>query len=97
MLIEAVIVIVKVLVIFACLMTAIAYTTYFERKVVAHIQNRIGPNRVGPLGLLQPLADAIKLMFKEEIDPAGVNRFFYIRARSLLCCGLRFIRRYSCR
>jgi len=61
-------------------MTAIAYTTYMERKVVAHIQHRIGPNRVGPFGLLQPVADAIKLLFKEVIEPSSANKFVYIFA-----------------
>ncbi len=80
MLLAAIFIVVKVIVIFAGLMTAIAYTTYFERKVVAHIQNRIGPNRTGPFGLLQPIADAIKLLFKEEIEPSTANRFLYILA-----------------
>ena len=80
MLLTVVIIFIKVLVIFACLMTAIAYTTYMERKVVAHIQHRIGPNRVGPFGLLQPVADAIKLLFKEVIEPSSANKFVYIFA-----------------
>jgi NADH-quinone oxidoreductase subunit H len=80
MLLEAVIMFVKVLVIFVGLLAAIAYTTYFERKVVAHIQNRIGPNRTGPFGLMQPIADAIKLLFKEEVEPGGVNKFYYVLA-----------------
>jgi NADH-quinone oxidoreductase subunit H len=80
MLVEAIIMVVKVLVIFVGLLAAIAYTTYFERKVVAHIQNRIGPNRTGPFGLLQPIADAIKLLFKEEVEPGGVNKFYYVLA-----------------
>jgi NADH-quinone oxidoreductase subunit H len=80
MFIEIIIMFIKVVVIFAGLMTAIAYTTYFERKVVAHIQNRIGPNRAGPIGLFQPIADAIKLLFKEEIEPSSVNKFIYIFA-----------------
>jgi NADH-quinone oxidoreductase subunit H len=80
MFLTVVIILLKVIVIFACLMTAIAYTTYFERKVVARIQHRIGPNRVGPFGLLQPVADAIKLLFKEEVEPASANKFIYILA-----------------
>ncbi len=54
-----------------------AYLVYFERKVVAYIQERYGPNRVGPYGLLQILADAVKLLFKEEITLPGANRFLY--------------------
>ncbi len=77
MLLDAVIIFLKVGVIFVGLLTAIAYTTYLERKVLAHIQHRIGPNIVGPFGLLQPIADAVKLLFKEEIRPASANRFFY--------------------
>ena len=80
MFIEIVIMVLKVTVIFAALMTAVAYSTYMERKVVAHIQNRIGPNIAGPFGLLQPIADAVKLLFKETFPPAMVNRFFFIIA-----------------
>ena len=76
-LIPVIIVIVKVTVIFVGLLTAVAYTTYFERRVVAFIQSRIGPNRVGPAGLLQPLADAVKLLFKEEFIPAKANKFLF--------------------
>ncbi len=80
MLLEAVIIILKVLVIFLALLTAVAYSTYFERKVVARIQHRIGPNVTGPFGLLQPIADAVKMMMKEEIRPALADRFFYLAA-----------------
>ena len=83
MLLEIVIMVLKVGVIFVALLTAIAYTTYLERKVVAHIQHRIGPNIVGPFGLLQPLADAVKLLFKEEIQPEKANKFFYTIAPML--------------
>jgi NADH-quinone oxidoreductase subunit H len=80
MFVEAVIMVLKVTVIFAALMTAVAYSTYMERKVVAHIQHRIGPNIAGPFGLLQPIADAIKLLFKETFPPAMVNRTLFIIA-----------------
>jgi len=83
MILEIAIVVVKVLVIFVGLLTAIAYSTYLERKVVAHIQHRIGPNMVGPLGLFQPIADAVKLLFKEEVEPAKVNIIFYSLAPML--------------
>ncbi|OGC92102.1 MAG: NADH-quinone oxidoreductase subunit H [candidate division Zixibacteria bacterium RBG_16_53_22] len=83
MLIEVVIILLKVGVIFVALLTTIAYTTYLERKVVAHIQHRIGPNIVGPFGLLQPVADAVKLLFKEEIKPAKADQFFYTIAPML--------------
>jgi NADH-quinone oxidoreductase subunit H len=70
----------KVVVIFAALMTGVAYSTWLERKVVAHIQHRIGPNIAGPFGLLQPIADAIKLLFKETFPPGMVNKFFFMAA-----------------
>ncbi len=63
-------------VIFA-LLTAMAYMTWFERRVISRLQVRIGPNRVGPAGLLQPLADAIKLFFKEDIRPATADRLLH--------------------
>jgi len=68
---------IKVIIIFAGLMTAIAYTTYFERRIVALIQSRIGPNRVGPIGLLQPVADAVKLLFKEEFLPEKSSKIIF--------------------
>jgi NADH-quinone oxidoreductase subunit H len=77
MLIPIVIMVVKVLVIFAGLMTCIAYMTYAERKVVAHIQARKGPLFVGYHGLLQPIADAVKLLFKEDFTLSGSNRIIY--------------------
>jgi NADH-quinone oxidoreductase subunit H len=62
------------------LMTTLAYLQWIERKVIAHIQLRVGPRRVGPHGLLQPLADVIKLLTKEDILPSHVNKFFYFLA-----------------
>ncbi len=61
-------------------MGCVAYLTLAERKVIAWMQVRIGPNRVGPLGLLQPIADAIKLLMKEIIIPSGANKFLFIFA-----------------
>ena len=62
------------------LLTAVAYTVWLERKVVGHMQNRWGPTRVGPFGLLQPLADGIKFLFKEDLTPPHVYKPLYIAA-----------------
>src|SRR5215203_5610678 len=63
---------------------AVAYLTLAERKVLAAMQLRRGPNVVGPFGLLQPFADAIKMLMKETIVPSGANRFLFILAPMLL-------------
>ena len=75
-----VITLIKTAVIFAVLMTTLAYLQWVERKVLAHIQVRPGPYRVGPHGLLQPLADVIKLVTKEDLVPPYVNKTLYIAA-----------------
>ncbi|THF62565.1 NADH-quinone oxidoreductase subunit NuoH [Pseudothauera rhizosphaerae] len=69
---------VKIVAILIPLMTCVAYMTYAERKVIGAMQVRKGPNVVGPLGLLQPIADALKLLFKEVIVPSGANKGLYI-------------------
>lgn len=81
--IDLLIIISKIAVVHAILLTCVAYTVYAERKVSAFIQNRIGPNRVGPAGLLQPLVDVIKLLLKEDIVPAKANRFIHSLAPTI--------------
>jgi NADH-quinone oxidoreductase subunit H len=71
---------IKVAVVMAVFMTTLAYLQWIERKVLAHIQLRLGPYRVGPHGLLQPLADVVKLVTKEGFIPKNVNMFFYLLA-----------------
>ena len=87
---EAVIlVLVKILLALGVIMTVIAYMTLMERKVLAFLQVRLGPNRVGPWGLLQPAADGIKLLFKEEITVASADRFLYLIAPVIvMVCAL---------
>lgn len=70
----------KIILIVMPLMIAVAYLTYAERKVIGYIQLRIGPNRVGFRGWLQPIADAVKLMFKEVIFPAKSNLYLFLVA-----------------
>jgi NADH-quinone oxidoreductase subunit H len=74
---------VKALILVLLLLGAFAYMTLLERKVVARMQNRYGPNRVGPLGLFQPLADGVKLVFKEQIIPREAKKFIYALAPCL--------------
>ncbi len=71
---------IKAAVVAFVLLTTLAYLQWVERKVIAHIQVRIGPSRVGPHGLMQPLADVIKLITKEDLIPPYVNKFLYLAA-----------------
>jgi NADH-quinone oxidoreductase subunit H len=71
---------IKIAIVFGVFMTTLAYLQWVERKVLAHIQARTGPLRVGPHGLMQPLADVFKLLTKEDLLPPYVNRFFYLLA-----------------
>jgi NADH-quinone oxidoreductase subunit H len=73
----------KAVVCFAIMMFMVAYTVVLERRLCAWIQDRIGPNRVGPFGLLQPAADGIKAFFKEEMTPAHVRKIFFTLAPML--------------
>ena len=71
---------VKIVVIVVPVLLTVAYLTYAERKIIGYMQVRIGPNRVGPRGWLQPIADAVKLAFKEIILPTGANKILFVMA-----------------
>jgi len=73
-------IIVKIVAIILPLLLGVAYLTFAERKIIGYIQARIGPNRVGPRGWLQPIADVVKLVLKEIIIPTGANRFLFLAA-----------------
>lgn len=70
----------KILVILACTLGVVPFLVWFERRGAAWMQRRVGPNRVGPFGLLQPLADVIKFVFKESFVPKNANKFYYLMA-----------------
>ena len=78
------IIVVKVVGVFAFLMLSVLFIIWLERRVVAFMQTRIGPNRVGPFGLLQSLADGIKLFFKEDVRPSSADRILYPLAPVLM-------------
>src|SRR5215831_15253337 len=72
--------VIKIALVVFIMLTAVAYTTLLERKVIAHMQNRWGPTRVGPFGLLQPLADGLKFILKEDVIPDNVYKPLYLAA-----------------
>jgi NADH-quinone oxidoreductase subunit H len=80
----------KIAVVMGVLLTCVAYTVLLERKVLGFIQLRYGPNRVGPWGLLQPVADLLKLMFKEDFTPPGANKYLFILA-PVITAGAAFL------
>src|SRR6266852_1536078 len=75
-----IILMIKIIVVFGGVMGSLAYLTWIERKVMARVQMRPGPTRVGPFGLLQPIADGLKFLFKEDVIPTNANRFLFIAA-----------------
>ncbi len=93
MLFAVMVVLIKGLVLVILLMTAAAYMTFCERVLMARMQLRLGPNRVGPLGLLQPLADGIKLFTKESFQPTNIDRLTYWLAPgiSMFCALFAFV------
>src|SRR5580693_7548524 len=81
--------ILKVAVVTVILLTSVAYTVLLERKLVGRIQNRWGPSRVGPFGLMQPMVDGLKLFLKEDMMPLAVERPLFILAPLIaLSCAL---------
>src|SRR3569832_886582 len=75
--------IILIIVVFTVSLLIAMYSTYAERKVAAFLQDRIGPNRAGPFGILQPVADGVKMFMKEEIIPDVSNKFLFILGPSL--------------
>jgi NADH-quinone oxidoreductase subunit H len=80
---ELAISVIKVMVLFHSLLGLFSLMTYIERRVLAFMQFRLGPNRTGPFGILQPVADGIKLFFKEEVIPDGANKWLFIAAPAM--------------
>ncbi|CAA6824130.1 MAG: NADH-ubiquinone oxidoreductase chain H (EC [uncultured Thiotrichaceae bacterium] len=78
-----IVILLKIVAILIPLILAVAYTTFAERKIIGYMQVRLGPNRVGPKGWLQPIADVVKLLFKEVIIPTKSNRYIFLIAPML--------------
>src|SRR2546426_7949531 len=75
---------IKIVAVFAVMMGLFAYIVLLERRVCAFMQDRLGPNRVGPFGLLQPLADGVKAFLKEDFTPAHVRKAYYWLAPAIV-------------
>lgn len=74
---------IRIIILLLVLLTGFAYLTWYERRLIARFQARVGPNRAGPQGLLQPIADAVKAIFKEEFIPGHVDKWVYVMAPAL--------------
>ncbi len=74
----------KILSVFVVLLLIVAYATYAERKIIGHMQTRLGPTMTGPLGLLQPIADGLKLFFKEDIIPSQASKVAFVLAPMMI-------------
>jgi NADH-quinone oxidoreductase subunit H len=83
MLLDVLFVVVQALIFMLAISTGFAYLTFMERRFLARFQNRVGPNRAGPWGVLQPAADAVKLFFKEDVTPTMADRWVYLLAPAL--------------
>src|SRR5437870_11034925 len=82
--------ILTVIVVMGVLQGVCAYLIWVERKISAYMQDRIGPNRVGPFGLLQPVADGLKFLLKEDIIPTHVDKLFYLLAPAVAVATATF-------
>ncbi len=80
MVLEALFALIKIIIVWGTVSLLVAYMTYFERKLIGHMQVRLGPMRVGPHGLLQPIADGLKLFLKEDIIPREADRAVFVLA-----------------
>ena len=88
---ELIVTVITILVVLGVIVTACMYLVLAERKVSAWMQDRIGPNRVGPFGLFQPMADGLKILLKEGIVPSHVDKGLFIIAPAIsMCSGWRF-------
>ena len=85
--IKVLIIIIKIAIVLGVGLLHVAYATYFERKVIGHMQVRLGPMRVGPHGLLQPIADGVKLFFKEDVIPAEADKVAFFLAPVIFMAG----------
>src|SRR5579872_7252534 len=83
-------VLLKVVIVFAFLLLTTIFMIWFERRVIGRMQNRPGPNRAGPWGLLQPVADALKLPLKEDIVPTTVDKLVFFIA-PIIAAGISFV------